>query len=194
MAASASSKAISEIPVSPQLTTLSGNTLHDDGFDAEAQEKEKDIFQAQARQPFIVRLWHRLRQQRSADDTLSEQDSDDGPEQYIRTIEDQPDGYPRLACFLSSDQNFGIYRGFSYLHSRLLLNIQDEVRAFEKKLDDLDEIDGYNARGVRSRLNSRVKDVEIASQEGPDSRQALLGRIKTKLLEYGSFSGSSDSD
>src|SRR5215469_11608832 len=35
-----------------------------------------------------------------------------------------PEGYPRLAAFLDSDENFMVYRRFGYLQSRLLLEKQ----------------------------------------------------------------------
>ena len=43
--------------------------------------------------------------------------------------------------FLDSDENFMIYRRFGYLYARLLLYKQDELRAFEKRLDRIDRKD-----------------------------------------------------
>jgi hypothetical protein len=56
-------------------------------------------------------------------------------------VEQCPAGYPRLAAFLSSDENFMLYRRFDYLQARLLLYKQDELRELEGELDHLDAID-----------------------------------------------------
>ena len=79
-----------------------------------------------------------------------------------------------------------MYRSFSYLHSRLLLNLQDEVRSLEQKLDTLDKLDAANSEdGVSGALQSRVKDLRKARQDWEGSRQALLAELRQKLLEYG---------
>jgi hypothetical protein len=52
-----------------------------------------------------------------------------------------PLGYPRLAAFQSSESNFSLYRSFSYLHSRILLDLQDEIRSLEEELDQFDEFE-----------------------------------------------------
>lgn len=56
-------------------------------------------------------------------------------------VEDYPLGYPRVAAFMNSDENFLIYRQFSFLHARILLRKQDELRTIEGSLDDLDHQD-----------------------------------------------------
>jgi hypothetical protein len=54
-----------------------------------------------------------------------------------------PRGYPKLAAFLDSDENFMIYRRFSYLMSRLLVEKQNDLQLLEDKLDrqDRDAVD-----------------------------------------------------
>ena len=44
-------------------------------------------------------------------------------------------GYPNLATFTNSDENFAIYRRFGYLQARLLLDKQDQLRLLEEQLD-----------------------------------------------------------
>ena len=67
-----------------------------------------------------------------------------------------------------------LYRRFGYLSSRLLLEKQDELRALEEQLDELDDHDTDNNY---DRLFKR-------ELQGED-RKTLLGRIESKYLEYG---------
>jgi hypothetical protein len=103
-------------------------------------------------------------------------------ETNTRTLEDTPNGFPRLAAFQASDTNFALYRSFSYLHSRVLLDLQDEITSLEKELDEIDLEDSLeDAR----RLKSRDYDVRQPDGEGaPRTRRVILREIKAKLLEY----------
>ncbi len=56
-------------------------------------------------------------------------------------VEDYPLGYPRVAAFMNSDENFLIYRRFGFLDAGILLRKQDELRTIEGSLDDLDHQD-----------------------------------------------------
>lgn len=99
-------------------------------------------------------------------------------------VEKCPEGYPRLAAFLSSEPSFSVYRGFSYLHSRVLLGLQDQIVALERELDQNDSSDKEN--GLTSRLRSRARDEYIARREGEErSREQILDEIRIKLLQYG---------
>jgi hypothetical protein len=95
-------------------------------------------------------------------------------------------GYPRLAAFMSSETTFGVYRGFGYLHSRLLLDRQQEVIALETELDELDEIDAQEEEGRR--LTNRNYDRKRPRKNEPGqslrSRKAILDDIHKKVLEY----------
>jgi len=96
-------------------------------------------------------------------------------------VENCPNGFPRLAAFQSSEANFSLYRSFSYLHSRLLLDLQDEITCLEKELDDVDWDDEGD-----DRLRSREIDVQKAEGEGGSrNRRQILAEIKAKLMEYG---------
>lgn len=100
-------------------------------------------------------------------------------------MEDTPNGFPRLAAFQSSETNFSLYRSFSYLHSRVLLDLQDEITTLEKELDDIDWED--HEVDVR-RLKSRDFDVSQPDGEGePRSRRVILREIRTRLKEYGTY-------
>jgi hypothetical protein len=96
-------------------------------------------------------------------------------------VESCPKGYPNLAAFLDSDENFMLYRRFGYLQSRLLLHKQDELRALEEKLDLLDKRDDGNPETQRF-LRSRDLD-----DKSGRPRKALLEAIETKFKEYGNL-------
>jgi hypothetical protein len=103
-------------------------------------------------------------------------------------VEKYQEGYPRQAAFQSSEPSFSIYRGFNYLHSRVILELQDELRCLEGKLAELDEMDLENGDGKR--LKSRDKDLMLARREGTDSiRAGLISTIRSKLISYGTFHG-----
>jgi hypothetical protein len=67
-----------------------------------------------------------------------------------------------------------------------LLDLQDEITALERELDDIDEDDFHDAP---DRLRSREIDVDLAADEGTTrSRRVILREIKEKLMEYGASS------
>jgi hypothetical protein len=100
-------------------------------------------------------------------------------------VENTPNGYPRLAAFQAADPDFSFYRGFTYLHSRLLLDLQAEITSLEEELDFLDWDDIEDP----DRLRSRQIDVAKASREGDArNRRQVLSEIKVKLGEYGPVS------
>ncbi|OCL11250.1 hypothetical protein AOQ84DRAFT_287629, partial [Glonium stellatum] len=98
-------------------------------------------------------------------------------------VEESPAGYSRLAAFESSEPSFSLYRGFGYLHSRVLLELQDEIRTLESELNDLDEMD-YENKNYR-RLKSRTADIRDAKREGEKrTRRTLIAEIREKLVRY----------
>ena len=98
-------------------------------------------------------------------------------------MENTPNGFPRLAAFQSSEANFALYRSFSYLHSRILLDLQEEIRGLE---NELDEKDWDDFEDEPDRLRSREVDVSKAANEGEArNRRVILREIKSKLIEYG---------
>ncbi|KAH3906374.1 hypothetical protein HBI56_198060 [Parastagonospora nodorum] len=103
-------------------------------------------------------------------------------ETKTRKLEDTPKGFPRLAAFQSSEANFSLYRSFSYLHSRVLLDLQDEITSLERELDDIDADDFEDKP---QRLRSREVDVGEAIREGSmRNRRVILREIREKLMEY----------
>ncbi|KAL8821018.1 MAG: hypothetical protein Q9191_007397 [Dirinaria sp. TL-2023a] len=80
-----------------------------------------------------------------------------------------------------------IYRRFGYIHARLLMHRQDELRELEDTLSDMDKKDAKSADpDRRACLRSRDLDEENRELPGRD-RVALLDRIEEKTLKYGKF-------
>lgn len=103
-------------------------------------------------------------------------------ENRTRKLEETPNGFPRLAAFQASEPNFSLYRSFSYLHSRVLLDLQDQITCLEKELD---EIDWEDHDEDADRLKSRDYDTQQPDGEGePRTRRVILREIQSKLLEY----------
>jgi hypothetical protein len=100
-----------------------------------------------------------------------------------RKLENTPNGFPRLAAFQSSEANFSLYRSFSYLHSRILLDLQDEITCLEKELDEVDW-DDHDENPAR--LRSRETDVAAAANDEPGkrNRRVILKELRVKLMEY----------
>ncbi|RDW91668.1 hypothetical protein BP5796_02833 [Coleophoma crateriformis] len=98
------------------------------------------------------------------------------PGSAFRILGECPKGYPRLAAFLDSDENFMLYRRFGYLQARILLYKQDELRSLEQELDHLDKLD---AEIRPKRLRSRERD-DGDNQE----RRNLILKISDLWKEY----------
>ncbi|KAK8061067.1 hypothetical protein PG997_015288 [Apiospora hydei] len=96
--------------------------------------------------------------------------------------------YRSVATFLDSDENFMIYRRFGYLHSRMLLRLQDRLRALEFKLDRCDNEDAAHET-EKWLLMSRDKDeaaCRTLMKEVPDipTRTQILDEIEVFLGKY----------
>lgn len=99
-------------------------------------------------------------------------------------VENNPNGFPRLAAFQASDSNFGLYRSYSYLHSRILLDLQSEITELESELDN---IDWDELEEDEDRPRYRLAESETGSEDGTRTRRVVLREIKVKLMEYGTF-------
>lgn len=87
------------------------------------------------------------------------------------------EGYPHLAAFLDTSDDFMLYRRFGFLQARILLNKQDELRVLELDLDHMDSVSTPDV------LQSRETDVYMS-----DKRKNLLVKIEEKFKEYGKTS------
>ncbi|KAI4157687.1 MAG: hypothetical protein LQ342_008092 [Letrouitia transgressa] len=104
------------------------------------------------------------------------------------TVDSHPKGYPRQAAFADSDECFMIYRRFGFVHARLLLRRQDELRELEDKLIDLDIRDSKNFNRERC-LKCREEDDDNPDSNNPwrESRGSILDKMEDKTLKYGVF-------
>ena len=99
-------------------------------------------------------------------------------------MDDCPNGYPRLAAFLSSEASFGVYRAFHYLHARVLLELQDQAVVLERELGQKDSLDQHN--GLGDRLQSRARDQRISRRDNEDRpRREILEDLRRTLVQYG---------
>lgn len=96
-------------------------------------------------------------------------------------VDDHPQGYPQLAAFVNSDENFLVARKYGFLRSRVLLYRQDELSVLEKDLIALDD-DDKEKRELA--LRSRKHDEET-DKDPIYSRKVLIQKIDDKLKEYG---------
>ena len=103
----------------------------------------------------------------------------------IVPVQDFPNGYPKLSCFLDSDDSFMLYRRFGTIFSRLLLSKQDELSGMERLLKGMDMTDEED--GNQDFLMSRTLDVERENFPAGwgESRAQLLEKMEKKALEYG---------
>ncbi|KAK4613567.1 hypothetical protein CLAFUW4_09630 [Fulvia fulva] len=106
-------------------------------------------------------------------DTASDESEVSLPEMRVRSLQKFPRGYPYLAAFADSDENFMLYRRFGYLQSQILLQKQDELRVLEDRLDSLD----------RSEMHNNPTRLWCRERQG-DERKALLTDIEQKFCEY----------
>lgn len=99
-------------------------------------------------------------------------------------VDDYPEGYPKLAAFLSSDPGFPVYRGFGLLLHRLLLYLQHELSKLEQRLNELDRDDAANNP---HRLQSLDWDHEDAMQEGKQrsEREEVICKLRPLFVQYG---------
>lgn len=93
----------------------------------------------------------------------------------LSTVHATTHGYPKLAAFLDSDENFMVYRRFSYLQARLLLEKQNELQKLELELEAMDE-EAVDGEGNETALMTR--------SQYPPERLELMAHIERKWLEH----------
>ncbi|KAF7885145.1 hypothetical protein EAF00_010963 [Botryotinia globosa] len=108
---------------------------------------------------------------------------------HVRSLSEHQKSYRSLSIFLDSDENFKIYRRFGYLHSRLLLRKQDEIRRLEMELDELDDLDEAEDAPDKRRARSRNADIAAERKELTEdptirTRTIVLDEIEAKLAAY----------
>ncbi|KAL8840065.1 MAG: hypothetical protein Q9176_004087 [Flavoplaca citrina] len=104
----------------------------------------------------------------------------------IPKLEDFPKGFPRVSCFLDSDESFMLFKRFGIVFARLLLNKQDEIRQMEDELQGMDKMDFVGDK--HEYLLSRDEDVKREPSTIPgcwsQTRPQLLEKLEKKIMEY----------
>jgi hypothetical protein len=101
------------------------------------------------------------------------------------SVHELADGFPQLAAFLDSDDGFMIYRRFGFLHTRILLWKQDELREIEQSLEQMDREDARGDEDARRCLKSREDDICRTDRQGRSKRHELLQNGEKIIKEYG---------
>lgn len=127
-----------------------------------------------------VAYWQKFTSTKNPPHTAPRHREVDGRPTLVQRIDDHPKGYPQLAAFVNSDENFLIARKYGFLRSRVLLYRQDELSVLEQELIDLDDDDKTNRPLA---LESRKHDEET-DKDPVYSRKVLMKRIDDKLKEY----------
>jgi hypothetical protein len=91
-------------------------------------------------------------------------------------VDDHPNGYPRFAAFMNSDENFLMCRKYGFLHNRVLLYRQDELRALEQEMLALDK--------DTHKLDEKMLQCRTREERTSNERRDLINRIDDKLREY----------
>ena len=93
-------------------------------------------------------------------------------------MEDYPDGYPRLAALMDSDNNTRLYRRFGVVRNRLLLHKQDQIAELSEKLSKIDHTDSLENP---VRLICRRYDEELGDES---ARTQVIQELEHRLKEY----------
>jgi len=140
----------------------------------------------------LARLSEHIQSRRQERKSRKEENTETyGP--IIRKLDTCPGGYCKVATFQSSDPNFLQYRGFSYLHCRLLSSLQYEIVQLETELDKLDEWEQENDDPGNRLVCKQFDDKATDVAQFPESfrlkrfhrtRPQLFQELRVKLLEY----------
>lgn len=82
---------------------------------------------------------------------------------------------------LLTNDRIATYRKFSYLHSRVLLELQDDIASLEREIDELDAIDNETVAGQKRLCN---RQFDLKRSRGEDDfrpRGEVLSEIHSKL-------------
>ncbi|KAF2162261.1 hypothetical protein M409DRAFT_27264 [Zasmidium cellare ATCC 36951] len=106
-------------------------------------------------------------------------------------LDESPEGYPQVTTLMSSDHNFLQFRSFSYLHTRLILALQQDVEMLERQLDGLDEFDASEDGNKRKLLDKERDDKQATVEQIANpkfhfkkTRPQVICELREKLMEY----------
>ena len=99
-----------------------------------------------------------------------------------------PSAYPKFVDWLDADDDFLVCRRFAWLHSRVLLRLQEVSTRMEHHLEELDrinlELDGSTPHSSRNwKLDGKARKRDESTPH--DSRDRLVKMIEKKLSDYG---------
>jgi hypothetical protein len=77
---------------------------------------------------------------------------------------------------MNSDKNFLIYRKYGFLHSRVLLYRQDELRELEQELLAMDK--------TVNKTDDTMLKCRTREERSSGERRNLINKIDDKLCEY----------
>jgi hypothetical protein len=93
-----------------------------------------------------------------------------------------PLGFPRLAAFQKSDDDWVIFRGFHQSHIRILIQDEVEITRLEQALQAIDTADDANPE-MEARLKKTHKETWDPEKEN------LIQQLRGKLTAYGDAPG-----
>lgn len=103
----------------------------------------------------------------------------------ICLVEDSQPGYPHLAT-LKCEQSFMLYRGFSWVHARLIMDLQAKIAYLEKELDELDKSEAADLdTEMRLRWVEEDMDGHKRAAASERTRQKILEELRRLVLDYG---------
>ncbi|KAH7417507.1 hypothetical protein BKA64DRAFT_301987 [Cadophora sp. MPI-SDFR-AT-0126] len=100
--------------------------------------------------------------------------------QVAAAIEHFQEGWPQLAAFLHSEDNFAVFRRFGVVHCRVLVQLQAEIQHLEERLKDLDCSDAAPGSPHVWRLNKS----DFVVEDSDSTQRDLLKTLQDKLLIY----------
>lgn len=96
-----------------------------------------------------------------------------------RSLEDYPAGFPRFAAWMNCDENFLMTRRYGWLHNRVMLYRQSELRELETQLQMCDA-------GDHEDQDPALRDHRMfARGDAGEYRKKLMQQIDEKLEQYG---------
>jgi hypothetical protein len=98
----------------------------------------------------------------------------------LLSVENYPEGWPQLAAFQHSNDNFAIFRRFGLVHCRLLVQLEAEIALLEHELSKLDQDDAIDG----SQHAWRLRTAEYKDDWDPSQRD-IRKQLQDKVLAYG---------
>jgi hypothetical protein len=95
------------------------------------------------------------------------------------TLRGIPPGYPKIAAFISKDNDFAVFRRFRQLNTRNILYLQSELMQLETELQSIDQ-------ALASSSPDDLKSWDRFKSE--ESRRRLMVKVGNVLKEYSTFS------